>query len=73
MDEPTSSVFKGFSVVMQPLGDLSYIDLLPQRGVNNRNFSSFISDEHIMVNYSGRYLIFDLKGEFQGEVEFEGA
>ena len=24
--------FKGYSVVMLPLGDLSYIDLLPQRG-----------------------------------------
>ena len=26
-----------------------------------------------MVNYSGRYLIFDLKGSFKGQVIFSGA
>lgn len=62
------SHFKGYSVVMQPLGDLSYVDLLPQRGVNNNNFITFISEEHIMVNYSGRYLIFSLVGQFLGQV-----
>ena len=51
---------------MQPLGDLSYLDLLPYRGSNNNNFVSFITDSHILINYSGRYLIFDLKGTFLG-------
>lgn len=29
-----------------------------------------MSDEHILVNYSGRYLIFDRKGMFLGAVKF---
>ena len=57
---------------MQPLGDLSFIDLLPQRGENNNNFVSFISEEFVLMNYSGRYLIFDLKGKFMGQVKFQG-
>jgi len=65
-------VFKGYSVVMQPLGDLSYLDLLPQRGENNNNFVTFLTDQHVMVNYSGRYLIFNLKGQFIGAVHFTG-
>lgn len=56
---------------MQPLGDLSFIDLLPQRGENNNNFITILNESHIMVNYSGRYLIFDLKGAFQGQVNFQ--
>lgn len=64
--------FKGFSVVMQPLGDLSYIDLLPQRGENHNNFVSFVTDETVLVNYSGRYLMFDLKGAFLGPIKFTG-
>ena len=64
--------FKGFSVVMQPLGDLSFIDLLPQRGENNNNFVSFISEEYVLMNYSGRFLVFDLKGKFCGQVNFHG-
>ena len=62
--------FKGYSVVMQPLGDLSFLDLLPQRGENNNNFVSFTGDQYILMNYSGRWLIFDLKGSFQGKVIF---
>ena len=58
---------------MQPLGDLSYIDLLPQRGSNNNNFVSFINDKNIIMNFSGRYLIFNLKGSFVGQVHFTGA
>ena len=66
------SIFKGYSVVMQPLGDLSFIDLLPQRGENNNNFITFINDHNILVNYSGRYLVFDLLGRFVGSVDFTG-
>jgi len=33
---------------------------------------SFLSDEFIMMNYSGRYLVFDLKGSFQGKILFNG-
>ena len=62
--------FQGYSVVMQPLGDLSFLDLLPQRGENNNNFVTFVSDQFILMNYSGRYLIFDLKGSFQGKITF---
>jgi hypothetical protein len=65
-----SSHFKGYSIVMQPLGDLSYIDLLPQKGENHNNFITFINNHNILVNYSGRYLIFDLKGAFLGQVKF---
>lgn len=57
---------------MQPLGDLSYLDLLPQRGENNNNFTTFVTDKDILINFSGRYLIFDLKGSFQGQVAFTG-
>lgn len=64
------SHFKGYSVIMQPLGDLSFLDLLPQRGENNNNFTTFVSDELILMNYSGRYLIFNLKGSFQGKIQF---
>lgn len=62
--------FRGYSVIMQPLADESYIDLLPQRGSNNNNFVSFINDKNIMMNFSGRYLIFNLKGQFSGQVTF---
>jgi hypothetical protein len=62
--------FKGYSVIMQPLGDLSFLDLLPQRGENNNNFVTFVSEQFILMNYSGRYLIFDLKGSFQGKIQF---
>ena len=65
-----NDVFRGYSVVMQPLGDLSYLDLLPQRGENNNNFVTFYGDNFILMNYSGRYLVFDLKGSFQGKVSF---
>lgn len=64
--------FKGYSIVMQPLGDLSFLDLLPQRGENNNNFVTFLDDQHIFLNYSGRYLIFDLKGQFLGKIQFTG-
>ena len=57
---------------MQPLGDLSFLDLLPQRGENHNNFVSFLNDQFILMNYSGRYLIFDLKGQFQGKITFNG-
>lgn len=73
MNNPVHTNFKGFSIVMQPLADLSFIDLLPQRGENNKNFVSFLDAEHIMVNYSGRYLIFDLKGVFKGAVKFNSS
>ena len=65
-----SDHFRGYSVVMQPLGDLSYLDLLPQRGENNNNFVTFTGDNFILMNYSGRYLVFDLKGTFLGKVCF---
>lgn len=55
---------------MQPLGDLSFLDLLPQRGENNNNFITILNEKHILVNYSGRYMIFDFKGTFQGTVQF---
>lgn len=58
---------------MQPLGDLSFLDLLPQRGENNNNFVSFVNDQFILMNYSGRYLIFDLKGQFHGKITFNGS
>ena len=67
-----SGHFKGYSVVMQPLGDLSFLDLLPQRGENHNNFVSFLNDQFILMNYSGRYLIFDLKGQFLGKIAFNG-
>jgi len=69
-DMAGSVPFRGYSVIMQPLGDESYIDLLPQRGTNNNNFVSFINDKNILMNFSGRYLIFNLKGQFSGQVTF---
>ena len=60
--------FRGYSIVMQPLGDLSYMDILPQRGENHNNYITFISEHYILANFGGRFLIFDLKGHFQGPV-----
>jgi len=36
------------------------------------NFTTFVTDTDILINFSGRYLIFDLKGMFQGAVQFTG-
>lgn len=67
------NTFKGYSVVIQPLGDLSYVDLLPQRGDKNKqNFATFVTDNDIMINFSGRFLIFSPQGLFKGQVHFTG-
>ena len=67
------NTFKGYSIVVQPVGDLSYLDLLPQRGgANNMNFTTFLNDQEILINFSGRFLIFSPKGLFLGQVQFTG-
>ena len=63
--------FKGFSVMMKPIADLSYIDILPQLRENYNNFSSYIDSQHIMVRFSGRFLIFHNSGQYIGQVVFE--
>lgn len=55
---------------MQPLADLSYMDLLPQHGENNNNFVTFVDEEHVMINYGGQYLIFNQRGFFVQRLEF---
>ena len=63
--------FKGFSIVMQPLADLSYIDILPQLTKNHNNFSTYIDSDHILLRFSGRFLIFHSNGKYCGQVKFE--
>lgn len=58
--------FKGFSIIMQPISDLSYIDLIPQLTKNHNNFSSYIDSEHILIRFSGRFLIYHHNGKYCG-------
>ena len=67
----TAKDFKGFSVMMKPLADLSYIDFLPQLRHNYNNFSTYIDSNHILVRFSGRFLIFHNSGQYMGQVQFE--
>ena len=56
---------------MKPLADLSYIDILPKLRENYNNFSSYIDSNHILVRFSGRFLIFHNNGTYMGQVVFE--
>ena len=69
--QATAKDFKGFSVVMKPLADLSYLDILPKLRENYNNFSSYIDSHHILVRFSGRFLIFHNNGSYIGPVVFE--
>ena len=62
----TASEFKGFSVILKPLANLSYVDILPQLKENHNNFSSYIDKEYILVRHSGRFFIFHNDGSFLG-------
>ena len=66
----TASEFKGFSVMLKPLADLSYIDVLPQFKENHNNFSSYIDQEHILVRHSGRFFVFHHDGRYCGQAPF---
>ena len=67
LDKATSSnEFRGFSVMLKPLADLSYMDILPQFKENYNNFSSYIDQEHILVRHSGRFFVFHNGGQFCG-------
>jgi len=55
---------------MMPKADLSFVECLPLAKHNNNNFFSFIAPDRVMANYGGRYLVFDTKGTFMGNVEF---
>ena len=67
----TAKDFKGFSVMMKPLADLSYVDFLPQLRNNYNNFSTYIDSNHILVRFSGRFLVFHSSGSYMGQVQFE--
>ena len=54
--------------MIQPIADNSYKDLLPQSGTNNHNFCCYISSEHILLNYSARFLVFNDTGRFIQEI-----
>jgi len=54
-----------------PMGDRSYTDILPKTNVNNKNFISYISNNHILAHFSNRYLVFNNRGHFLDEVSFE--
>ena len=56
------SYFKGHSIILQPLGDASFLDILPQYGKNNNNFMTFLSDDRILVRYAGNFIVLDTKG-----------
>jgi len=58
--------FKGHSIVLQPPADLSCIDILPQLSKNHNNYSSYIDSEHIMIRFSGRFLVFHNGGKYLG-------
>lgn len=53
-----------------PKADLSFIDCLPLAKQSNNNFISFIASDRVMAFYGGRYLVFDTKGNFMGEIKF---
>ena len=56
---------------MKPIADLSYIDILPTLRKNYNNFSSYIDANHILVRFSGRFLVFHNNGSFMGQVKFD--
>jgi hypothetical protein len=58
-------------IVMQPKGDLSFVECLPHHKVNYNNFFSYIGPDRIMACYGGRYLIFDKQGTYYGNVDFK--
>ena len=65
-----ASKFKGYSVMLKPLADLSFIDILPTNDGKKQIFSSYIDEEHILTRYSGRFFVFHNNGKYLGQVEF---
>ena len=51
-------------IVMQPKGDLSFVECLPIHKTNHNNFFSYIGPDRIMASYGGRFMIFDKLGNF---------
>ena len=60
--------FKGFSAILKPRAELSFIDILPTGDGKHCIFSSYIDDEYILTRYSGRFFVFHHKGKYLGQV-----
>ena len=70
-NELSKKDFKGFSIVLTPPADRSFLEILPQFNTNYNNFVSYIDSENIIARYSGRFFVFHNKGQFLGQVLFD--
>ena len=67
-NELSKKDFKGFSIVLTPPADRSFLEILPQFNENFNNFISYIDSKNIIARYSGRFFVFHSKGQFLGQV-----